>query len=338
MAIQHDISLKPYNTFGIEAKARFFCEIGSIGDLKQALSLDGHPEKFVISGGSNMLITNDINALVLHINLKGIEIDSENEDHVVLKVMAGENWHELVQWALEHDYGGLENLSLIPGNTGTAPIQNIGAYGVELKDTFVSCEAMDVKTQTLTEFKKADCRFGYRDSYFKNEGKGRYIITSVRLKLTKRNHRLNTSYGSIEEELEKNNIEIPTLKDISNAVVAIRRSKLPDPAVLGNSGSFFKNPILSADDFNIFTRAHPEAPFYKVAENEYKIPAGWLIEQCGFKGKRFGDAGVHKNQALVLVNYGNATGSEILDLAHTVMNAVENQFGIRITPEVNIIK
>lgn len=338
MTVQNDISLKPYNTFGIDAKAKHFCEINSLDDLKQALLLDEYSKKLVISGGSNMLITNDINALVLHINLKGISKLSESDDHVILKIMAGENWHELVLWTLDHDYGGLENMSLIPGNTGTAPIQNIGAYGVELKDTFVSCEAMEIENQTLKVFDKAECQFGYRDSFFKNEGKGRYIITSVCLKLTKKNHTYNTSYGSINEELINNNIKNPSLKDISNAVVAIRRRKLPDPALLGNSGSFFKNPVLTAEQFNIFTSKHSKAPFYKVTDNEYKIPAGWLIEECGFKGKRFGDAGVHKNQALVLVNYGNAKGSEILNLAYTIMRAVDKNFGIHISPEVNIIK
>jgi len=338
MIVQKDKSLKTYNTFGIDAKARFFCEINSLDELQSALRLDEYPNKFFISGGSNMLITRDIDALVLHINLKGIEIVSENNDEVVIKVMAGENWHEMVLWTLEQDYGGLENMSLIPGNTGTTPIQNIGAYGVELKDTFVSCEAIEVESQEIKIFSKEDCNFGYRDSYFKNKGKGKYIIVSVNLRLTKKNHLLNTSYGSIEEELVKNNISDPTIKDISNAVIAIRQSKLPDPKILGNSGSFFKNPVVSASEFHTFIERHPQAPNYKVSEDEFKIPAGWLIEQCGFKGKRFGDAGVHKNQALVLVNYGAATGKEVLNLAYKIIEAVEKRFGIRISPEVNIIK
>jgi len=338
MKVLQDISLKPYNTFGIEARAKFFVEITSEEELKQALRLEEHPEKFVISGGSNMLITNDINALVLHINLKGISIVEENENHITLNVMAGENWHKLVLWTLEKDYGGLENMSLIPGNTGTAPIQNIGAYGVELKDTFVSCEAMKIDTQEIVTFSKADCQFGYRDSFFKNQGKDKYIITSVRLKLSKKDHRLNTSYGDIENELERNEISHPSIKDISNAVIAIRQRKLPDPAVLGNSGSFFKNPVVSKADFDIFSRFHDNAPFYKITEDAYKIPAGWLIEQCGYKGKRFGDAGVHKNQALVLVNYGNATGKEIIGLAYKIIADVKEKFGITIAPEVNVIK
>lgn len=338
MEIQQNTSLKNYNTFGIDAKAKYFCEINSVSELSQALQLTNYPKKIFISGGSNMLITQDIDALVLHINIKGIEIISEDENQVLIKVKAGENWHQLILWTLEQNYGGLENMSLIPGNTGTAPIQNIGAYGVELKDTFESCEAMHIATQALRTFTKNDCQFGYRDSYFKNEGYGQYVITSVNFKLSKKNHVLNTSYGAIETELEKQNIKQPNIKDISKAVIAIRQSKLPDPSELGNSGSFFKNPVVSKQQFVIFSKEHPEAPYYKVSDDTYKIPAGWLIEQCGFKGKRFGDAGVHKNQALVLVNYGNATGAEILELAYTIIDSVEERFDLKITPEVNIIK
>ncbi|MCJ7466180.1 MAG: UDP-N-acetylmuramate dehydrogenase [Maribacter sp.] len=338
MHILNNISLRPYNTFGIDAQAEHFCEINGINDLKKALRLHEYPNKLVLSGGSNMLITRDIQGLVLHINLKGIELVTEDEDHVIIRVMAGENWHQFVLWTLDRDYGGLENLSLIPGNTGTAPIQNIGAYGVELKDIFVSCEAMDRAEQGLITFYREQCQFGYRDSYFKNEGKDKYIITSVTFKLSKRNHKLNTTYGTIEDELKKEGIVTPGIKDISNAVVAIRKSKLPDPKVLGNSGSFFKNPVVTSKEFAIFMVDYPNAPFYKVSRDTYKIPAGWLIEQCGFKGKRYGDAGVHKDQALVLVNHGNASGKEILHLANRIIEAVHQKFGIQILPEVNIIK
>ncbi|MUH37665.1 UDP-N-acetylmuramate dehydrogenase [Zobellia amurskyensis] len=338
MEVTKDISLKPYNTFGIDAKARFFIEINNLEDLKTSLQLKGYPNKFILSGGSNMLITNDIDALVMHINLKGKEVIEENDNTVLLKVMAGENWHQMVLWTLDNGYGGLENMSLIPGNTGTAPIQNIGAYGVELKDNFVSCEAMHTETQSLKTFSKEDCQFGYRDSFFKNEGKGKYIITSVTLQLSKNNHKKNTSYGAIETELENMGISAPTIKDISNAVIAIRQSKLPDPTVLGNSGSFFKNPVINIEDYTKFIAQHPEAPSYKITDESYKIPAGWLIEQCGFKGKRYGDAGIHKDQALVLVNHGNATGQEILDLAFKIIAEVKKKFGINISPEVNIIK
>ncbi len=337
MKIQQNKSLKTYNTFGIAATAKFFCEINSLTDLEQALQLDQYPEKFILSGGSNILITKDIEALVLHINLKGKKVLETYENKVLVKIMAGENWHQMVLWTLEHGFGGLENLSLIPGNTGTSPIQNIGAYGVELKDTFESCEAMEISTQHIKRFTKSDCKFGYRDSFFKNEGKGKYIITSVNFSLSKKNHRLNTSYGAIEAELEKQHIENPMIQDVSNAVIKIRQSKLPDPAKLGNSGSFFKNPVVSKLEFDTFTKDHPNAPFYKASENTYKIPAGWLIEQCGFKGKRYGDAGIHENQALVLVNHGNATGAEILNLAQTIIENVGGKFGLAITPEVNII-
>ena len=251
--------------------------------------------------------------------------------------MAGENWHQFVLWTLERNFGGLENLSLIPGNCGTAPIQNIGAYGVELKDVFESCEAMEISSGKLHRFTAAECAFGYRDSYFKGVGKGRYIITSVNLLLSKKNHKLRTSYGAIEAELQRNGIGQPTIRDVSRAVINIRQSKLPDPAVLGNSGSFFKNPVLEAADFKRFSEAHPEAPSYPAAADTFKVPAGWLIEQCGFKGKRIGDAGVHQQQALVLVNYGNASGQEILDLARMIQQAVEKRFGIGLVPEVNIL-
>jgi len=338
MFIQEDINLKKYNTFGIDAKAKLFCEINSIPKLQQALALEGYPNIFVLGGGSNMLITRDLENLVLYINLKGIEVVSENSDEVTIKVNAGENWHNMVLWTLEHNYGGLENLSLIPGNTGTAPIQNIGAYGVELKDTFVSCEAMEIATQKLKTFNKEECRFGYRDSYFKNEGLGKYIITSVNFKLTKRNHKLKVAYGAIVSELQNSGITEPGIRDVSNAVISIRKSKLPDPKELGNSGSFFKNPVVDKKQFDNFNQLYPNAPFYKVSQNEFKIPAGWLIEQCGFKGKRFGNAGVHENQALVLVNYGNATGAEIIDLAENIIESVFQKFGIGIIPEVNIIK
>ena len=338
MNIQENISLKDYNTFGIAAKAKFFLEINSVLQLQKALQLSAYPEKFIISGGSNMLLTKDIDALVLHINIKGISVFEEDYDSVIIKVMAGENWHNLVLWSLDNDFGGIENLSLIPGNTGTAPIQNIGAYGVELKDVFISCEAMHIQTQELKEFTKEDCKFGYRDSIFKNEIKGQYIITSVKLKLTKNNHRLNTFYGAIEEELKTNQIIHPTIRNISEAVVAIRQKKLPDPKEIGNSGSFFKNPIVSKKTFEAFKKKNPDAPFYEIDSKNFKIPAGWLIEQCGFKGKRFGDAGVHQKQALVLVNYDNATGEEILDLAYNIKKEVLNKFKISIVPEVNIIK
>lgn len=334
--IQKNISLKPFNTFGIDVKAKSFISIKTIDDLQRLIISKRDEPKFLLGGGSNMLLTKDIEDLVVHLDIKGIQVVDENEEHVFIKANAGENWHDFVLWCIDNNFGGLENMSLIPGNVGTAPIQNIGAYGVELKDNFVECEAMEKQTSLIKIFSKSDCNFGYRNSIFKNELKGKYIITSVTFKLTKKNHKLNTSYGDIEKELKTNNIDSPSIKDISNAVITIRQSKLPDPNELGNSGSFFKNPVISKEQFDIFISKFPEAPSYKVSETEVKVPAGWLIEQSGFKGQRFGDAGVHKNQALVLVNYGNASGAEIWDLAMKIKHKVLTLFGIEINPEVNI--
>ncbi len=251
----------------------------------------------------------------MHINNKGKEVLDEKGDQVIVKIQSGENWHDFVLWCIKNDFGGVENLSLIPGNVGTAPIQNIGAYGVELKDVFVACEAIELATLKTINFSKKECKFGYRNSFFKAEGKGKYVITNVTFKLSKANHNFNTSYGAIHSELNKSKINNPSLKDVSDAVIKIRQSKLPDPKEIGNSGSFFKNPVIDLATFRHFRVKFPEAPYYEVSPTEFKIPAGWLIEQAGFKGKQFGDAGVHKNQALVLVNYGNATGSEIWELA-----------------------
>ncbi|MCE2611442.1 UDP-N-acetylmuramate dehydrogenase [Flavobacteriaceae bacterium D16] len=337
MNIQENISLKDYNTFGIEAKARYFIEISSIEDLKEALKLKGYPELFILSGGSNMLLTQDLNRLVLFINLKGKALVEENDKEIVLRVMAGENWHDLVLWTLEKGYGGLQNMALIPGNTGTAPIQNIGAYGVELKDIFAGCEAMEIQTSKTSYFTKEECHFGYRDSFFKKEGKGKYIITSVDLLLSKKEHKINMGYAPLKEELLQQGINTPDISDIAQAVIAIRSRKLPDPKELGNSGSFFKNPVIPEDDFKKLKKAHPELPSYALGNQTHKIPAAWLIDQCGLKGKRFGDAGVHKNQALVLVNYGLASGEDILNLARLVQSQVKEKFGVLLEPEVNII-
>lgn len=335
MNYQHNFSLKKYNTFGIEASAQSFIEVTSEQELAQVLK--ENQDIFVLGGGSNMLLTQNINQLVVHVNLKGIEIVQEDADFVWVKGNAGENWHEFVQWCITKDFGGIENLSLIPGNVGTTPIQNIGAYGVEIKDTMFSCEAMEIATQKMRTFTNAECKFAYRESIFKNELKGQYIITSVIYKLTKKNHNLNTSYGAIDAELVKMNVEKPTIKTISEAVIAIRSSKLPNPKDLGNSGSFFKNPIISKAQYDKAVEQFPEMPHYKVSDNEVKVPAGWLIEQAGFKGKRFGNAGIHKNQALVLVNYGGATGKEIYDLSKLIQKTVLEQFGVVIEAEVNII-
>ena len=337
MTIQNNFSLKKYNTFGIEAKAKQFVAVHSIEDLNTILKEHQSEPKFILGGGSNMLLTQDIQALVIHIDLKGKKVLKEDDDFVWVESQAGENWHEFVLWTIDQNFGGLENMSLIPGNVGTTPVQNIGAYGTEIKDTFVSCEAMTIATQVMKTFSKEDCHFGYRESIFKQEVKDQFIITSAVFKLTKRNHKINTSYGDITKELEKQNVTTPTLKDVSNAVIAIRQSKLPDPATLGNSGSFFKNPIIPKEQYEKAHALHPEMPHYVVSETEVKVPAGWLIEKTGFKGKRFGDAGIHKNQALVLVNYGNATGQEILAVSRDIQSTVLKEFGIAIEAEVNVI-
>ena len=337
MEIQSNFSLKNYNTFGIEANARQFVAVHSVTELKTILEEYKNEKKFILGGGSNMLLTRDIDALVIHIDLKGKKIIKEDDDFAWIESKAGEAWHDFVLYTIDNNFGGLENMSLIPGNVGTTPVQNIGAYGTEIKDTFVSCEAINITTQEMRTFANDECNFGYRESIFKHEVKNQYIITSVVYKLTKRNHKINISYGDIKAELAKNNISAPTLKDVSNAVIAIRQSKLPDPKELGNSGSFFKNPILLKSDFEKIHHKFPEMKYYEVSETQVKVPAGWLIEQAGFKGKRFGDAGVHKNQALVLVNYGNATGQEILAVSRDIQKTVFETFGIPIETEVNVI-
>ena len=334
--VQHQ-SLKKYNTFGIEATAREFVTIQNEVDLTTILKENHQKKIFILAGGSNMLLTKNIDALVLHINNKGIEVIDENDDFVWVKGQAGEVWHEFVVWCIEHNFGGIENLSLIPGNVGATPVQNIGAYGVEIKDTFVSCEAMEIATQKIVTFTKEDCNFGYRESIFKGSLKNKYIILSVIFKLTKKNHKLNTSYGAIDLELEKKGISNPTIKDVSDAVISIRQSKLPDPKELGNSGSFFKNPVVPLEIYEKAKSTYPDMPHYPVSETTVKVPAGWLIEQAGFKGKRFGDAGIHTKQALVLVNYGTATGSEMWALDQNIQQTVKEKFGISIEAEVNVI-
>jgi UDP-N-acetylmuramate dehydrogenase len=337
MEIKTQFSLKNYNTFGIEAKAKQFVAAHSVSDLKTILQEHPNDKKFILGGGSNMLLTQDIDALVIHIDLKGKKILEETTDFVWVESQAGENWHQFVLWTIDQNFGGLENMSLIPGNVGTTPVQNIGAYGTEIKDTMVSCEAIKIDTQELKTFTNTECHFGYRESIFKQEAKDQYIITSVIFKLTKQQHKINTSYGDILAELTQKGISNPTIKDVSNAVIAIRQSKLPDPKELGNSGSFFKNPILLKKDFEKIHQKFPEMKYFNISETEVKVPAGWLIEQAGFKGKRFGDAGIHKNQALVLVNYGNATGKEILDVSIDIQKTIYDTFGIHIEAEVNVI-
>ena len=310
MDIKENISLKKYNTFGISAFAKRFISIDSVYQLQQLLKIN--KEVFLISGGSNMLLTKNIEKLVIHINTKGISIDKEDDQFVYLTVNSGENWHDFVVWCVSQNYGGIENLSLIPGNVGTSPIQNIGAYGVEVKDTITRVEGIEIATGKLVTFSNEDCKFGYRNSIFKNTHKGKILLTSVGFKLTKKNHKLNTSYGAIETELISKKITTPSLKNISDAVISIRKTKLK--------------------------KEYPSIPSYPISDTEIKIPAGWLVEKIGFKGKRFGDAGVHNKQALVLVNYGNASGVEIYELAKKIKEEVLNKFKVALEIEVNIIE
>ena len=333
MNIQTNYSLKNWNTFGIEENAAAFVSVDTIDNLKSALQNPDYNEYFILGGGSNLLLTQPLPGLCIHINLKGVTVIEENNEEVIVEAKAGENWHAFVCWTLDKGYGGLENLSLIPGNVGTAPIQNIGAYGVELKDVFVSCTALNRNNLTVQDFDLAQADFGYRSSYFKTHGKDQYIICAVRFRLTKCNHRLATSYGAISSALGDTT---PSPQNIAKAVIAIRQSKLPDPTQLGNSGSFFKNPVLSKDDFDQLQENYPELPHYPQVNGTVKVPAGWLIDTLGFKGKRRGDAGVHEHQALVLVNHGNARGNEILALAQEIQAAVKTTFGIALEAEVNI--
>lgn len=336
MNIKENISLKNYNTFGISVFAKRFISIDSVYQLQQLLKIE--KDFFLISGGSNMLLTKNIDKLVIHINTKGISIDKEDDNFVYLTVNSGENWHDFVSWCVSQNYGGVENLSLIPGNVGTCPIQNIGAYGVEVKDTITMVEGLEIVSGKMIRFSNEDCKFGYRNSIFKNAHKGKIILTSVRFKLTKKNHKINTSYGAIETKLNSNNISNPTLKDISDAVISIRKSKLPDPKEIGNSGSFFKNPVIPMNQFLKLKKEYPSIPSYPISDTEIKIPAGWLVEKIDFKGKRFGDAGVHNKQALVLVNFGNASGVEIYELAKKIKEEVLNKFKVALEIEVNIIE
>lgn len=340
MEIQEKYSLKNFNTFGVEAKARFFTEVSNFQELKKALLFRRQHELklLFIGGGSNLLFVDDFDGIVIKLNLKGIEIIKEDDDYVWIKAMASENWHEFVLYTINHNYGGLENLSLIPGNVGTAPIQNIGAYGVEVKDTITEVETLEIGSGDEHYFTNENCHFGYRESIFKNEAKGRFALVGVTFKLTKNNHKLHTDYGAIKQELENQHIQNPTIKDISNAVIAIRQSKLPDPKEIGNSGSFFKNPLVSENQFLEIKNNYPEIIAYKNEDASYKLAAGWLIEKAGWKGKRFGDAGVHEKQALVLVNYGNATGKEIFELSNQIIDDIQTKFGVTIEREVNIIQ
>jgi UDP-N-acetylmuramate dehydrogenase len=338
MNIQQNISLKQYNTFGIDVTAREFVEIHTLEELQVLCSNFNLIERnvLVLGGGSNLLLTQDVEGMVIKISIKGIEVVEENDENVWVKVAAGEVWHEFVRWAINHGYGGVENLSLIPGCVGASPMQNIGAYGVEIKNTFISLDAIEIDGGNEQVFTHAECKFGYRESVFKQEEKGKYIIASVMFKLSK-HPQLNTTYGAIQQTLQKHGITEPSVVDISNAVVEIRTSKLPDPKVLGNAGSFFKNPEIPDEQFLKLKENHPDIVGYPAGLGKTKVAAGWLIEQCGWKGKRVGNTGSHKDQALVLVNYGGAKGAEIWQLAMDIQRSVQQTFGIAIQAEVNVI-
>ena len=327
-------SLRSYNTFGINSFSDYFLNISSTENLKKALLINSFENKFILGGGSNLLLTKNIKDLCLHINIKGKKIIKETSKSIYLEVNAGENWHELVLWCVENNYGGIENLAYIPGNIGAAPIQNIGAYGTELQDVFSSCMVMEKKTGEIEKFFSNDCEFDYRDSVFKNEYQNKFVITSLCLKLSKKAHEFNLEYEGILDEIGNKDIN---LKNIFNAVVKIRKSKLPDPKKIGNSGSFFKNPVITLNHFNLIKKKFVNIPCFKVSNKLVKIPAAWLIEKVGLKGIKKNEVGVHVSQPLVLVNYGNATGKEILELAYFVKNKIKKEFKIELEFEVNII-
>lgn len=338
--IQSYVSLKPYNTFGIDASARYWVDISHEDDLQTLLNLTDFIDtpKLILGGGSNVLLCHNFDGLVVKISIQGINLMREDDNHVYLTAGAGVNWHELVQFCVQQGYAGLENLSLIPGTVGAAPMQNIGAYGVELEQVFESLTAVHILTGEKRTFTHTDCAFGYRESIFKRDLKGQYIITSVTFQLDKQPV-FHTRYGAIQETLTEMGVSENDLsiKAISEAVIRIRRSKLPDPTQIGNAGSFFKNSEIPKAQFDALQAQYPALPGYPLGDDVVKVPAGWLIEQAGWKGYRSGDAGVHAKQALVLVNYGKATGNEILQLAKQVQASVLDKFGVTISPEVNVI-
>ncbi|MDB5203557.1 MAG: murB [Ferruginibacter sp.] len=336
MQIQQQLSLKPYNSFGLDVLAENFAAFSNLNELEELLTVAEQQPLLILGGGSNILLTKPVDGLVLKNEINGIEKAGEDEEHIYLRVGAGENWHRFVLYCISHRYAGAENLSLIPGNVGAGPMQNIGAYGVELKDIFHSLEAWHIGDNKLVTFSKEDCAFGYRESVFKNKYRGQFIITSVTFKLNKKPV-YHVEYGAITQELEKEGVTELSIAAISEAVIRIRRSKLPDPAVIGNAGSFFKNPEISIEQFEQLKKAFPAIVGYPVGTEHIKVAAGWLIEQAGWKGYRQGDAGCHEKQALVLVNYGNASGEQIYLLSEKIIHSVNDKFGISLQREVNIV-
>ncbi len=344
MMTEKNKSLKAHNTFGIDAAAKHFTEIRSAEEFKALVSDErfSSEKKLILGGGSNILLTGDFDGWVVKNSILGVTVVNETTTEVIVKAGAGEGWHDFVLGCIEKNYGGLENLSLIPGLIGAAPIQNIGAYGVELKDTFYELEAIDIRSGTLAKFNAADCAFGYRDSVFKHKFQGQFLITSVSFKLAKlsathSHYPFRMEYGEVRKTLEEMKAQELSLKAVSDAICRIRRAKLPDPKELGNAGSFFKNPSMALGRFETLASQYPKMPHYPQPDGTVKVPAGWLVEQCGWKGKTVGRAGSHKTQALVLVNYGGATGREILELSEAIFCSVKEKFGIELSPEVNVI-
>jgi UDP-N-acetylmuramate dehydrogenase len=337
LQVQENVSLKNFNTFGIEASARYFVEINKPEELKELFTDPRWHQtpRLVLGGGSNLLLVNNFEGLAIRMNIRGLE-HRINRETVLVEAGAGEGWNDLVNYCVDHGFAGMENLSLIPGSVGASPIQNIGAYGVELKDVFESCRAFEIATGNIKTFNKDACNFGYRESVFKGELKGQYIITSVTFRLSTK-PKLNLNYGAIEQELNNRGITQPTIKDVSRVVAAIRVSKLPDPSTIGNSGSFFKNPVIPVTQFQALQQHYPAVSNYPAGDGFIKLAAGWLIEQCGWKGKTVGHTGTWKNQALVLVNHGGATGQEIFDLSSQIIDSVYTKFGVMLEREVNII-
>lgn len=336
MQILQDISLKPFNTFGMDVHADYYTEITDVAHLREIAENTALPTKrFVLGGGSNVLLTHTLHGILLHNKIKGIEKEKEDEDHVWVKVGAGEVWHDFVMYAIANHWAGVENLALIPGTVGAAPIQNIGAYGVEAKEVIDHVTAWHWEMQQEVPYQNAECAFGYRDSIFKHQLKDKVFITSVTFRLNKKPN-FNTSYGAIEQELQKMDIQEISIAAIADAVIAIRSSKLPNPREIGNAGSFFKNPTIPIEQYDALKESFPAIPSYPVNETMVKVPAGWLIEQCGWKGFRAGDVGVHEKQALVLVNYGTATGGAVWDLSDNIVKTVHDKYGIELEREVQV--
>ncbi len=338
MKIQENISLKPFNTFGMNVFAKYFASFNSTDQLNEILesAKSESSSDLILGGGSNILFTKDIDGLVLKNEIEGIDIIEDNEEYVYVKVGAGMNWHQFVLYCIHHGYAGIENLALIPGCVGASPIQNIGAYGVEIKDVFHALEAFHLRDKMKMVFSKNDCAFGYRESVFKNKFKNQFAITSVTFRLNKK-AQYHVSYGAINQELESMGIKELSIISVAQAVMNIRNSKLPNPSLIGNAGSFFKNPEITNEEFNYLKLSHPSLTGYQTIDNKMKIAAGWLIEQCGWKGFRDGDAGCYDKQALVLVNYGNATGQQVFQLSESIITSVQQQFGITLQREVNVI-